>query len=575
MTDNTLPWLSARDARLVREDGTPVLLRGFGLGGWLLPEGYMWRMHPAVDRPRRMEALIAGTCGRDWAEGFWERYRRSFITEADIQYVAAGDYNSVRLPFNSRILFRIENGQPVFNDEIINLVDSCLHWCKRAGIYLVLDMHGAPGGQTGANIDDSPADLPGLFTDEALQDQCVQMWALLAARYADEPAVAGYDLLNEPLAPPFADLAPRVLPLYRRIRDAIRAVDSRHMIILEGTRWASDLGIFEDLGPGGFDGNWMLQFHKYWNDPYEASILKYLQARDRLQVPLYMGEGGENNLDWYTAAFPMLESLDISWNFWTYKKMDCRNSPITFPRPQVWPPAPLAETSAPDRATSPAARNTPTGESPDPAGVLAARAQWDSFLEAIQTSSTRNSAVFRALNHLVPTALPAECFDQAVILHPRKPGALLRMDSLASILFQDGHQGQPDFQRMAGEDQPEDQRLCIELQAGETLEYRVIGSSQACRLLLSLKVVADCKLRILLNGQSVANFEADALAASIGEPAMVTTIPAEMTGHDSPGFRMAEAGTIDIPQGQHKLGIQVEQGTILLHRLVLEEKDKP
>jgi hypothetical protein len=572
MTDNTLPWLSARDARLVREDGTPILLRGFGLGGWLLPEGYMWRMHPAVDRPRRMEALISGTCGRDWAEDFWQRYRRSFITEADIQYVAAGGYNSVRLPFNSRTLFRIENGQPVFNDRIISLVDSCLLWCKRAGIYLVLDMHGAPGGQTGANIDDSPADLPGLFTDEAMQDQCVQMWALLAARYADEPAVAGYDLLNEPLAPPFADLAPQVLPLYRRIRDAIRAVDSRHMIILEGTRWASDLGIFQELGPGGFDGNWMLQFHKYWNDPYEASIRKYLDERNRLQVPLYMGEGGENNLDWYTATFPMLESLDISWNFWTYKKMDCHNSPVTFPRPQAWPPAPLAEAlaTAPDTITTPT-----TGETPKAPDKLAARAQWESFLGAIQTGSTRNSAVFRALNRQIPTSLPAECFDQAVILHPRKPGALLRMDSQASILFQDGHQGQPDFQRMAGEDQPEDQKLCVELATGEQLAYRITcGVDQECRLLLSLKVQDDCRLRILLDGKQVATGEADAREAATGEVATFEAAAHQPTGQNTPGFRMVEVGTIAISQGQHYLGVEVVSGKILLYQIVLEERER-
>jgi hypothetical protein len=177
-------------------------------------------------------------------------------------------------------------------------------------------------GQTGANIDDSANDLPELFTEEANQDLCVEMWRLLALRYALKPALAGYDLLNEPLAPPFADLAPRVMPLYRRIRDAIRSVDPRHLIILEGTRWASDLQIFRDLEKGGFDDNWMLQFHKYWNDPYEASIQGFLDIRERLQVPLYMGEGGENNLDWYTAAFPMLESKEISWNFWTYKKMD-------------------------------------------------------------------------------------------------------------------------------------------------------------------------------------------------------------------------------------------------------------
>lgn len=544
MINDELAWISADKARLVREDGSPILLRGFGLGGWLLPEGYMWRMHPAVDRPRRMEALIAETCGQDWADGFWRRYRHSFITEADIRHIAAAGFNSVRLPFNSRTLFIVENGLPAFNEELIKHIDDCLLWCKRAGLYLILDMHGAPGGQTGANIDDSPDDLPGLFSDEAMQDQCVRMWALLAARYADEPAIAGYDLLNEPLAPPFTDRAPLVLPLYQRIRDAIREVDSRHLIILEGTRWASDLGIFEQLGPGDFDGNWMLQFHKYWNDPYEASVRKYLDARERLQVPLYMGEGGENNLDWYSAAFPMLESLDISWNFWTYKKMDCLNSPVSFPRPQGWPPSPSAD--AP-------------GDSLGAADRAAAREQWAAFLRSIDTGSTINPAVFRALDRKVPTALPAECFDQAVILRSRKPGAFLRMDSAASIMFQDGHQGQPDYQRMAGEDQPADQRLCVELQSGEKLSYAIAADAhQVLALTLSLRAQEHSLLGIDMDGKAVGKLE---LA---GQSAAEFSVA---------GFAVADAGNIAISKGRHSLGIRVERGSILLHRIALEEKD--
>jgi len=531
MTHDRLPWLSARGTQLVREDGSPLLLRGFGLGGWLLPEGYMWRMHPAVDRPRRMEALIAATCGQDWADSFWRQYRQSFITEADIRSIAAAGFNSVRLPFNSRTLFKTDGEAVSFDDETISLIDNCIGWCKAAGIYLVLDMHGAPGGQTGANIDDSARDLAELFTEDVQQDQCVRMWALLAGRYADESTVAGYDLLNEPLAPPSTALAPRVLPLYRRIRDAIRKVDSRHMIILEGTRWASDLGIFDELGPGDFDDNWLLQFHKYWNAPYAESIRHFLDARQRLQVPLYMGEGGENNLDWYATAFPMLETLDISWNFWTYKKMDCHNSPVSFSRPGNWPPAPHAD-----------------GRTVVLSDQAASRQQWTDFLSAIESGSTANPAVFRALKRQAPLGLPAEGFDSARLLHPRQPGAELRPDSQASILFLDGHSGQPDYQRMAGEDQAADQQLCVALQAGESLSYTVSGGdSPDCRLRLSLENREDCRLLILLDDAPVADLK-----------------PA---GQGTPAFRFVDAGELTLPPGRHKLSVAVEAGSLRLHRL--------
>ena len=81
--------------------GVPVLLRGFGLGGWLLPEGYMWRFYTKCDRPRRIEALIEKLCGAEYAASFWERYYGSYITEADIRLAAQNGFNSVRLPFNA------------------------------------------------------------------------------------------------------------------------------------------------------------------------------------------------------------------------------------------------------------------------------------------------------------------------------------------------------------------------------------------------------------------------------------------------------------------------------------------
>lgn len=324
-------WVRA-DGRVLRNGrGDELLLRGVGFGSWLLPEGYMWRFPAGGDRPRRIEEMISGLIGEERAARFWELYYDRYIAEADIARIAAEGFNSVRVPLLARAL--LEEGDPVrFRPERIALIDRVVRWCERYGLYVILDLHGAPGGQTGTNIDDSERDLPELFLDAAHRRRTIELWRQLALRYRDEWIVAGYDLLNEPLPDWFAAHNDQVMPFYEEVIAAIRAVDERHMIVLEGVHWATDWSIFATLP----DDNVLLQFHKYWNAPDTASIRVYLDYRERLNAPLFMGEGGENNKDWYAGAFRLFEDHGISWNFWTWKKMATDNSPCSIRRPEGW-----------------------------------------------------------------------------------------------------------------------------------------------------------------------------------------------------------------------------------------------
>ncbi|HSN67182.1 MAG TPA: cellulase family glycosylhydrolase, partial [Fusibacter sp.] len=169
---------------------SPILLRGFGLGGWFLPEGYMWKLYTKCDRPRRMEALIETLCGEEYAAKFWEDYFDSYITERDIEQIAARGYNSVRLPINARKLYHMTDDGLTFDVATIQRIDRLIDWCRKWNIYVILDMHGAPGGQTGANIDDSLSDLPELFMNDQNVEILTQLWLMLAMRYKDEPIIA-------------------------------------------------------------------------------------------------------------------------------------------------------------------------------------------------------------------------------------------------------------------------------------------------------------------------------------------------------------------------------------------------
>jgi aryl-phospho-beta-D-glucosidase BglC (GH1 family) len=312
------------------------MLRGVGLGNWMLPEGYMWKFGGEADRPRRIEKLVSDLIGPDNAKQFWSEFRKNYIAEPDIKRIAELGYNSVRPALNSRLF--VKDGNPVvYSEEGFALLDNLVKWCKANGVYVIIDMHAAVGGQTGQNIDDSADDRPDLFIDPKYQDELVNLWVTIAKRYKDEPTVAGYDLLNEPL-PARTGAAKaykaQLEPLYARITKAIREVDPRHMVIVEGADWANDWSVFTKP----FDKNMVYQFHYYcWDNPSNLkSIQQYLDYRTRLNAPVWVGETGERDDAIYWATTEYFESKNIGWSFWPWKKMEARNAPYSIKAPTHW-----------------------------------------------------------------------------------------------------------------------------------------------------------------------------------------------------------------------------------------------
>jgi hypothetical protein len=198
-------------------------------------------------------------------------------------------------------------------------------------------MHGAPGGQTGANIDDSPNNEAELFTDEKNQQRLIKLWVKIAQRYKDSTTVAAYDLLNEPLPrrtgaeEKYKD---RLEPLYKRIVAAVREVDKKHMITLAGTDWGNDWAVFTKP----FDDNVFYQFHYYCWDKTDnlRSINDYLKRRDEFNTPIWVGEFGEQGNAIYWGTTQYFEKNNIGWAFWPWKKMDAKNGPYSIKRPAGW-----------------------------------------------------------------------------------------------------------------------------------------------------------------------------------------------------------------------------------------------
>jgi endoglucanase len=322
-------FVSVSGKEIVAADGSPLLLRGINLGNWLVPEGYMFKFDSATS-PRLINGVLSELVGPEEAASFWKEYRERYITRGDVRFIRSLGLNSVRVPFHWR-LFEPEEASgeaPGFA-----LLDRLLQWCSEEHLGVILDMHCAPGGQTGDNIDDSWG-YPFLFDSPGEQDRTIRIWKSIAGRYRGDPTVIGYDLLNEPI-PPFFDrdrLNLLLEPLYRRIVGALREVDTNHIVFLGGAQWNTNFSVF---GPP-FDAKAVYTFHKYWCDTTQAMVQEYVEYRDRHRVPIWMGESGENTAEWIASFRRLQERNSIGWCFWPYKKMDARSCIVTFDRPEDW-----------------------------------------------------------------------------------------------------------------------------------------------------------------------------------------------------------------------------------------------
>jgi aryl-phospho-beta-D-glucosidase BglC (GH1 family) len=311
---------------LAAPDGKRLQLRGTNLGNWLEPEGYMFGLDGGPQSPREIESFFNELIGPEAATKFWEAYRDAYVTEDDIRFLHQTGMNSIRIPLHYKFFLP-------GNEEGFTRLDRVVGWARKYDLYVILDMHCAPGGQTGTNIDDSWG-YPWLYESAEDQELTIRIWKRIAEHYRDNPTVLGYDLLNEPIPhyPQLQRYNTALEPLYKRITAEIRQVDPNHVIILGGAQWDSNFNVF---GPP-FDRNVMYTFHKYWTPPTEAVIQSYLDFRARYNVPLWLGESGENTDAWIHDFTGVLEKDEIGWAFWPYKKMEKTSAPVSWQKPVYW-----------------------------------------------------------------------------------------------------------------------------------------------------------------------------------------------------------------------------------------------
>jgi hypothetical protein len=312
--------------QIVDAAGKPLLVRATNLGNWLVPEGYMWLFESGPQSPSEIRALLLELLGPEGSATFWQQYRENYVTREDIALLHRAGFNAIRVPLHYS-LFESDDA------EGFRLLDRLILWSRAEGLYVILDLHAAPGGQTGANIDDS-AGYPWLFKSPQEQEHLIAVWRRLAKHYRDQSTVLGYDLLNEPIPhfPQLAPLNPLLEPLYKKLSGEIRKVDTHHILFLGGAQWDSNFSVFGKP----FDTNVAYTFHKYWTAPDESVLKQYIDFRERYDVPIWMGESGENTDEWIAQFVKALEKNNIGWAFWPYKKMEKSSAVVSILPPADW-----------------------------------------------------------------------------------------------------------------------------------------------------------------------------------------------------------------------------------------------
>ncbi len=324
---NAQGFLRADGKKIVNGQGQNIILRGIGTGNWMLMEGYMMKTEGVAGTQHEIKSKLEELMGKDKTNEFFSYWLDNHFTKADVDSMKAWGFNSVRVAmhykwFTLPVEEELIPGNNTWVLKGFKLIDNLLDWCKTNQMYLILDLHGAPGGQgKNADISDYDPKKPSLWESQANKDKTVALWKQIATRYSNEPWIGGYDLINETNWTFPEGNNTQLRQLLVRITEAIRQVDKNRIIFIEGNNFAND---FSGLTPP-WDNNLVYSFHKYWSGTTANDLDWVLKLRNEHNVPLWLGESGENSNTWHTELITTCEKNNIGWSWWPVKKNGINN----------------------------------------------------------------------------------------------------------------------------------------------------------------------------------------------------------------------------------------------------------
>jgi len=313
-------------------------IKGINLGSWFLIEGYI------LGGRNISESFFKGRFkdiyGHKELGNFQKLFRDNFIQEEDFHNISLIGANTIRVPFNYRL---IEKNPYSYSKEGLAYLDKVFLWARKYNLKIILDLHAAPGAQNC----DWHADSSGkalLWKKKENQKRTFSLWQKIVERFKDEEALIGYDVLNEPV---LGSAETNVLnKFYKELIKKIRVIDKNKIIFLEGSQWAQKIDFLEDLIGENISIsihtyqplNYTFNFSSFYRFPGKIdrinwnaqTIYKYLEPyyefSQKNKVYIFVGEFGINwrggfwgELDWLTATLSAFTDFNFGYTYWTYK----------------------------------------------------------------------------------------------------------------------------------------------------------------------------------------------------------------------------------------------------------------
>lgn len=337
---------------IVDGHGNKVILKGVGLGGHLNLENFITGF---TGHEHEHRDALAAVLGKAKAEFYFERFLDYFFSDKDAEFLAFHGLNSIRIPINYRH-FEDDMNPGVIKAEGFRLLDRVIDACAKHGLYVIIDLHTAPGGQNQDWHCDSGITKALFWKFKNFQDRVVNLWVELAKHYRGNPVIAGYNPLNEPADPGHTDL----IAFYNRIEKAIRAVDPDHMLFIDGNTYSMDFTHFpaeplpntvyacHDYSFYGFPRGGTFTGTAEQKAKLRSSFERKVKFMRAANVPIYNGEfgpvyasGEENGMSaeevnkcriaLLREQLAIYRETDVNWSIWTYKDINYQGMVYTNP----------------------------------------------------------------------------------------------------------------------------------------------------------------------------------------------------------------------------------------------------